>query len=248
MSADDVMKAVDGYCNRLWKALHKLPGAEREEIVREVRSHIVERVEAESKVTEQVLTEILEAVGDPKALASEYKAQAVLRQATHSRSPWVLLRATLHWATTSVVGVVALLAAVIGYGCGTVFFLSGFLKPIFPSRIGLWLAPQRTLCFGYWNGHLSGTALYGISVRPPADFVLGTLGPTDGPVRELLGAWLSPVAVFCGVLCLLGTSLVARWFIAKFKPKSKRCASFPYAVSDSNPDSKHQSGIRQAVI
>jgi len=248
MSADEVMKAVDGCCNCLWKALHKLPGSEREDIVREVRSHIIERVEAEPKVTEQVLNEILRAVGDPKELASEYKAQAVLRQATHSRSPWVLLRATLHWATTSVVGVFALLVAVMGYGCGTVFFLSGFLKPIFPSRIGLWLAPQHTLCFGYWNGHLSGTELYGISVRPPADFVLGTVGPTDGPVRELLGAWLSPVAVLCGVLCFLGTSLVARWFIAKFKPKKKRGASFSYGVSDSNPDSKHQSGIGQPVI
>ena len=247
MPLDDVTNTVDEYCNRLWKALHKLPGSERDEIVREVRGHILERVEAEPKVTEQVLTEILRAVGDPKELASEYKGYAVLRQATHSRSPWVLLRATLRWAATSVVGVMAFLATVIGYGCGTVFFLSAFLKPMFPSRIGLWLAPQHTLCFGYWNGQVSGTVLYGISVRPPA-FVLGTLGPTDGPVRELLGAWLSPVAVFCGVLCFLATSLVARWFIAKFKPKSKRCASFPYAVSDSNPDSKHQSGIRQPVI
>ncbi len=126
--------------------------------------------------------------------------------------------ATLRWAATSVVGVMAFLATVIGYGCGTVFFLSAFLKPMFPSRIGLWLAPQHTLCFGYWNGQVSGTVLYGISVRPPA-FVLGTLGPTDGPVRELLGAWLSPVAVFCGVLCFLATSLVARWFIARFKPR-----------------------------
>ena len=247
MPLDDVMNAVDEYCNRLWKALHKLPGSERDEIVREVRGHILERVEAEPKVTEQVLTEILRAVGDPKELASEYKGYAVLRQATHSRSPWVLLRAMLRWAATSVVGLMAFLATVIGYGCGTVFFLSAFLKPMFPSRIGLWLAPQHTLCFGYWNGQVSGTVLYGISVRPPA-LVLGTLGPTDGPVRELLGAWLSPVAVFCGVLCFLATSLVARWFIAKFKPKSKRCASFPYAVSDSNPDSKHQSGIRQPVI
>ena len=234
MPPDDVTNAVDEYCNRLWKALHKLPGSERDEIVREVRGHILERLDAGPKVTEQVLTEILRAVGDPKELASEYKGYAVLRQATHSRSPWVLLRAMLRWAATSVVGVMAFLATVIGYGCGTVFFLSAFLKPMFPSRIGLWLAPQHTLCFGYWNGQLSGTVLYGISVRPPA-FVLGTLGPTDGPVRELLGAWLSPVGVLCGVLCFLGTSLVARWLIKRFSQNEKWAASFSYAKSSASP-------------
>jgi uncharacterized membrane protein len=166
MPDNDVMDAIDQYCNRLWKALHKVPSPERDEIVREVRGHIFERVEAEPTVTEQVLAEILRAVGDPKELASEYRMQAVLRQATHSRSPWMLLGATLRWAATSVVGVVAFLATVIGHGCATVFFLCAFLKPMFPSRIGLWLASRHTVCFGYWNGHLSGTELYGISVRP----------------------------------------------------------------------------------
>ncbi len=93
MPLDDVTNTVDEYCNRLWKALHKLPGSERDEIVREVRGHILERLDAGPKVTEQVLTEILRAVGDPKELASEYEGYAALRQATHSRSPWVLLRA-----------------------------------------------------------------------------------------------------------------------------------------------------------
>lgn len=114
------------------------------------------------------------------------------------------------------------------YGCGMVFFLCGCLKPIVPSRIGLWLAADHTICFGYWNGHLSGTELYGISVRPPVDFVLGTLGPTEGPVRELLGAWLSSVAVLCGVLCFLATSLIARWFIKRFSQKKKWAASPAY--------------------
>jgi len=230
MPANDVMEAIDQYCNRLWKALHKVPSLDRDEIVRDVRAHILERVEADPRVTEQVLAKILQAVGDPKELASEYRTQTVLRQATYSRSPWALLRATLRWAATSVIGVVAFLSTVIGYGCATVFFLSAFLKPMFPSRFGLWLAPQHTLCFGYWNAH-SGTELYGISVRPPASFVLGTLGPTDGPVRELLGAWLSPVGVLCGVLSFLATSLIARWLIRRFSQNKKWSASLSYAKS-----------------
>jgi uncharacterized membrane protein len=229
MPANDVTGAAEQYCRRLWKALQKVPSPEREEIVREVRSHILERVEAEPKITQEVLAKILQAVGDPKELAAEYRTQAMLRQATRSRSPWVLLRATLRWAAKSLAGFVAFLATAMGYGCAAVFFLCALLRPVFPSRIGLWLAPQRTLSFGYWNGRLSGAELYGISVRPPFSFVLGTLGPTDGPVRELLGVWFIPVGVLCGALSLLATSIVARWLIRKFSRKKRWNASLGYA-------------------
>lgn len=223
MSAKGNLDAVDQYCNRLLKALQQMPAAERNDVVNEVRSHILDRVEAEPKMTDQLLAEILRSVGDPKELAVEYRTQAILRQATRSKSPLVLLRATLRWGARSVIGVVAFFATVIGYGCAAGFLLSAFLKPIIPSRIGLWLAgtSQHTFCFGYWNGQVSQAELYGISVRPPASFVFGTLGPTEGPVRELLGAWLSPVGVLCGVICLLATSLITQWFIKRFSQKKQ---------------------------
>jgi len=205
-----------------------VPSPDRDEIVREVRSHIVEHVQAEPKVTEEVLIEILRAVGDPKELASEYRTQTILRQATRTRLPWVLVRATLRWGATSVAGLVAFLATVVGYGCAAVFLLGALLKPVFPSRIGLWLTPQHMLSFGYWNGRLSGAELYGISVRPPASFVLGTLGPTDGPLRELLGVWFIPVGILCGAFSLLGTSVLARWLIRKFSRSKKWSPSLAY--------------------
>jgi len=179
---------------------------------RNVRSHILERVEAEG----QDVGAILQAVGDPKHLASEYETQALLRHAVKSQSPWVLLRTTRRWAMTGVAGTVAFLVTLVGYGSATVFYLCALLKPLFPSRIGLWLAPQQTLTFGYWNGRLSGTELYGVSVRPPGSLVLGTLGPTDGPVRELLGYWVVPVGVVGGVLLVLATTLVTRWLVVRF--------------------------------
>lgn len=174
------------------------------------------------------LDQSLRAVGDPKELASEYRTQTILRQATRTRVPWVLLRATLRWGATSVAGFVAFLATVVGYGCAAVFLFCALLKPLFPSWIGLWLTPQHMLSFGYWNGRLSGAELYGISVRPPVSFVLGTLGPTDGPVRELLGVWFIPVGILCGALCLLGTSVLARWLIRKFSRRKKWSPSLAY--------------------
>lgn len=231
MPMNNVVEAIDQYCSRLWKALHKVPTPERDEIVREVRSHILERVEAEPNVTEDILAGIFRAVGEPGELASEYRTQAILSRATRSRSPWLLLRATMRWAASSVGGVVAFLATLVGYGCAVVFVVCALLKPVFPSRIGLWLAPEQTLSFGYWNGRLSGTEIYGISVRPPASFALGTLSATDGPVRELLGMWLIPVGVLCGALFFVATTIVARWLIRRFVRRKSWDVSPSYANS-----------------
>lgn len=217
MLPDDIIETIDQYCARLGRALHKAPSFERDEIVEEVRSHILERLEAEAEVSQRTVSDILQAVGDPGELASEYRTQAMLRHAVHSRSPWVLLRATLAWASRGIAGLVAFFATVAGYSCTAVFLLCALLKPLFPSRVGLWLAPQHTLSFGYWNGRLSGAQIYGLSMRPPFDFVLvGTLGPMNGPVHELLGAWLVPIGAFCGTLFFLVTTIFVRWWIAKF--------------------------------
>ena len=237
MLTHDVIESIDEYCKRLWKALHNVPSSERDDLIREVRSHILERVEAEPKVTPEVLTKILRAVGEPKVLAAEYRTQVMLREATRKDAPWVLrpwvlLRATLRWAVTSMAGLIAFVATVIGYGCSAVFLICAVLKPLLPSRIGLWLAPQHTLSLGYWNGRISGSEVYGISVRPPISFVLGTLGATEGPVRELLGNWFIPVSILCGALFFVATSLVARWLIGKFTRKKKKWnASLRYATS-----------------
>jgi uncharacterized membrane protein len=237
VSTNNVTESVDEYCKRLWKALHNLPTPEREDFIREVRSHILERVEAEPEVTADVLTKIFRAVGEPKELASEYRTQAMLREATRSDAqwvlrPWVLLRATLRWGVTSIAGLVAFLVTVIGYGCAVVFYLCALLKPIFPTHIGLWLAAQHTLSLGYWNGRLSGAEVYGMSLRPPISFVLlGTLGPTGGPIRELLGYWIIPIGFLCGALFFLATSMFTRWFIARFNRRKKWTASPSHATS-----------------
>jgi hypothetical protein len=234
---NDVIESIDEYCKRLSTALHRLPTPEREDLIREVRSHILERVEAGPEVTMEALTRILREVGEPKELAAEYRTQAALREATRSEAtwvlrPWMLLRATLSWGLTSVTGLVAFLVTVAGYGCALVFYLCALLKPFYPLRIGLWLAAQRTLSLGYWNGRLTGAEVYGMSVRPPNSFVvLGTLGPLDGPIRELLGNWLIPVSFLFGAVFCLATSFVVRWFITRFRRKKSWSAPLPYAPS-----------------
>jgi len=216
VSGDDALQAVDAYCAALRRALGYLPSAEKDEIVDEVRSHILERVGADPGVRMDVVRGVLQAVGDPQELASEYRTDAALRKAAASRSPWLLLLTTLRWATTGLAGFVAFAVALTGYGSAAIFYLCAFIKPLAPSRIGLWLGPEDTLAFGYWNGRVTGTQVYGICVRPPLSFVLGTLSPTDGAVRELLGPWFVPAGILCGALAIVTTTLWVRWLIRRF--------------------------------
>jgi uncharacterized membrane protein len=218
MSTDRITAAVDRYLARLREGLRHVPAAERDDLVEEVRSHVRERIDAERQATEEVVNGILRAVGDPGELASQYETESMLRRAARSRSPWVMLRSALRWATTGIAGVVALGVTVTGYGCAAVCYLCALLKPLFPARIGLWLRPGHALTLGYWDGRSAGTEVYGISVRPPLSFVLGTLGPTEGPVRELLGPWLFPVAFLCAGLCVVVTTVLMRRLIRRFGP------------------------------
>jgi uncharacterized membrane protein len=220
MRKSDVEARIEKYLSDFRRALIKVPAAEREDILQEIRCHIVERVEAYGEVTELLVNQILDSVGDPKQLASQYKTSAMLRRAVKSRSPWVLLSTTFRWATTGVAGVVALITAVIGYGAATASSLCFLLKPFFPSRVGLWLSPQHTLTLGYWNGKLIDTEIYGFAFRPPFNFVvLGTLPSTKGPVRETLGLWIYPVCFLGALLLLVATTSFTRWFIRKFGPR-----------------------------
>ena len=83
MPTDSEIAVVNQYLARLEKAFGHVPSAERDELVEEVRGHVLERLEAAPHVTEQVVNEILRAVGDPRELAAQHKTEAMLRQAVH---------------------------------------------------------------------------------------------------------------------------------------------------------------------
>lgn len=216
MSADHVDARIDQYLANLRRALSDVAAAERDEMIEEIRCHIVERIEGEGQATAEAINHVLHAVGDPNELASQYKTEAMLRRAAKSRSPWVLLPSTLRWAMTGIVGFVAFAITLTGYGCAAVCYLCALLKPIFPTRIGLWLSPEHTLTLGYWNGRLSGTEVYGISVRPSSVALLGTQSATNGPVREIYGPWFFPASFLCGLLFIIVTTYFTKWFIRKF--------------------------------
>ena len=161
---------------------------DKEEIVSEIRSHIVERLEDTSRPVDQVVEQTLNALGTPELLAARYHTEGLLARAATTLSPLLLLRATMRWAMTGIRGFFAFWVLFVGYFTAAAFYVSAVLKPFFPDTIGLWVGPHG--------------------------FVMGVV-PRGGGDAELLGPWFAPVALACGCLCIIGTTKFVRWMISK---------------------------------
>jgi len=177
---------INQYLTELRVALSGMTIAEREEIVEEIRAHIEER-SMQSAMTE---AEVLRRLGPPGELARDYNNGALLRRASHSRSPWFLLRTSYHWAWTGIHGLAIFFLAFVGYATGAAFFVAALLKPLFPENIGFWVGPD------------------GVIFGMPASRV---------GAKELLGPWFTQVAAVMGIGFLIVTTVAVRSLLRRMK-------------------------------
>lgn len=223
MPSDSTAQTIDRYLETLRKHCARVSPAEADEFVGEIRSHIMDRMSAEDNPTPETLDAILQRVGDPKQLAARLVAQTEIRRAARSMSPWTILRGILRFATKGVAGGVSFLVTAAGYGCAAVCALVIVLKPVLPHRIGLWLGPAHRLTLGYWDGEIQNSQLYGISMsHDPVSFVIGTLGPASGPVRDLAGSHIYVIAALAGGAFFAVATLFGRWVISKLSLRKFR--------------------------
>lgn len=217
MPSDSVAQIVDRYLETLRKHCTRVPSAEADEFVGEIRSHIMDRMSTEDdNPTTETLEAILNRVGDPRELAARLVAQTEMRRAARSMSPWTILRGILRFAMKGIAGAVSFVITAAVYGCAAVCALVIVLKPVLPHRIGLWLGPAHMLTLGYWDGKIVNSQLYGISLRhDPVGFVIGTLGPVSGPVRDLAGSHIYVIAALAGAASFAIATLFGRWVISK---------------------------------
>ena len=185
---------MEYYLGRLGRAAARFPPAEREEIVAEIRSHILERSQIGGVVEAGRVRETLEALGTPEEIAPQYVTNALFERAAGSRSPWVLIRATLHWAALGAKGFGIFAIAIAGYVAAGAFFVCAILKAFFPENIGLWYLPSAGL------------------------FAMGYRGAAEPPMPELLGHWLPPVAMVLGLLTIIWTTHILRALIRRKRP------------------------------
>ncbi len=182
---------IGHYLARLESALHDLPSHQTDDIVREIRAHIVERLET-SPDRQATVERVLASFGDPEDLAERYRTEFMLARAAHSYSPWLLLKTTGRWAMTGIRGFAVFMVAMVGYSMAAGFYLTAMLKPFMPTKVGLWVG------------------------RGSFDF--GVRDSTEG-VHELLGAYYTPVTLVLGILAVIGTTLLLRLLIRAGRSK-----------------------------
>jgi CubicO group peptidase (beta-lactamase class C family) len=179
---------VDSYLRRLRECLPNMSVTDREEIVREISVHIRECAQEPNSSIDGIVKRL----GSAEGLASQYGHDLLIRQASRSISPVLILRATLALAKRGIEGMVLLLGALLGYGLGGGLLLTAILKPIFPRRIGLWIGPG-VINFGFhWPLH-------------------------SDPVHEVFGWWYIPLAFCLGYFFLWLTTYGFRWFLRRSK-------------------------------
>lgn len=126
MSGKENSARVEDYLGRLRRALAGLTSEQAADIVEELRSHILEKVAGQGEGNSAAIEDVLAALGSPEALAAEYMADDLLARAARRRSPFLLLRALLRWASLSAAGVFVFIGCAIGYFLGASFMLCAF--------------------------------------------------------------------------------------------------------------------------
>lgn len=184
---------MESYLARLDAALQRVPAGEREDIVREIRAHILDS--ANGSVDPGTAVErVLRLLGTPEELAGRYSTESLLARASRSFSPWLLLRTCWRWAKLGTKGTLAFLVALFGYSMALSLTVAVFLKPIMPTRVGMWVGPEG------FN--------IGVPSRPEV-------------MHELLGSYFVPVIAVAAFVFAIGTTHALRWMIRRRAPKMR---------------------------
>ncbi len=197
-------KTIDAYLVALRKQLRGPLDDDVEDIVEEIRAHILDKTSG-AAVTDAVAA-TLASLGTPEELASRYRTDDLLQRAQVTRSPFVSLRSLFRWATLSFGGLVVFLVSVVGYSVGGALVIVAALKLMWPRATGFWMefypdGSPKSASGGFGSGYIS---------QPP-------------PGREILGWWLVPIGLVLGGALLFLTFRFGTWSIRKFwRPRARR--------------------------
>ena len=175
MSNDAGMAHLDCYLDQVRRQLGGLPKTEVEEILAELRSHVLDKVDGAP--TPKRVEAAIEALGSPREVARLNLTERVAATLETDRSALRVFGAVGRLARLSVYGFFAFLVSLVGYGAAAAFLLTAIVKPFMPEHAGLWRIPTPDGSYDY------------------------SIGTTDAPKGyELLGWWIIPIGVAVGLL------------------------------------------------
>jgi uncharacterized membrane protein len=173
---------IESYLNTLRVSLGPIAIGDREEIVREIAAHVRDSSEQSGASIETVLKRL----GPAEKLAREYRDGLLIRRASRSFSPVLLLRGALRLATRGISGVFVLFTAMFGYLIGGGLLIVAFAKCFAPGHTGVWVENGRLVS--------AGAIEYGLSPH----------------AHEVLGYWIIPLALTLGSLLFIATTWIIR--------------------------------------
>lgn len=192
---------IRGYLYVLQRSLRSfLPAEVTADAVREVESHIRERLDqVEATPDERTAVErVLAELGPPLRVAQAYSREMTLDEAVTTGRFVPTVRALWNAATTSVVGFLWALFVFVGWTTGVSFLAVSVVKVIFPNNVGVFTRD-------------------GAFVGAGAQFWL-----PPGTVAHPFGYWVIPVAIVLGLLILVGTQRASRrilsWMRSRRQP------------------------------
>ena len=195
MSNDAGMAHLDCYLDQVRRQLGGLPKGEVDEILAELRSHVLDKVDGAP--TPQRVEAAIEALGGPREVARLNLTERVAATLETNRSAWRVFGAIGRLAGLSLYGFFALLVSLFGYAAAAGFLLTAIVKPFMPEHAGLWRIPTPDGSYDY------------------------SIGTTDAPQGyELLGWWIIPIGVAVGLLLAWLT-----WRFGLFSVRRKRRAA-----------------------
>jgi uncharacterized membrane protein len=157
---------VEQYLLELRRALRELDATDVNEVVREIRAHIEERLDSTPMQNTDSVANVLHGLGNPEQIAALYRTELLSQRARRSFSPLLIMRAALRWAAQGTVGLLAFVLGMLGYVLALGFIAAALLKPFIPN-VGVWWNVQGTPLpeqelLGWWLipvGAIAGTLL-----------------------------------------------------------------------------------------
>jgi hypothetical protein len=195
----DSQKAIDDYLVTLRRQLRDLMDEDVREIVEEIHAHLLDKTSGDAS-PEKVAT-ALSALGSPQQLALRYHTDELMQRAQLSRSPQLLARSFVRWATLSLGGMAVFMLSGIGYCIGGIIFVMGLLKLFLPRQAGLNI------------------------VRDAHNYSVG-FGASSGPHagHDPIGLWLIPICLVLGSGILFATFRMGIWTL-RFFSRPRRVAA-----------------------
>lgn len=185
---------IEVYFSELERKMADLPAGDRQEFSRELRAHVLDRLEQVTVASEADCRSVLKALGSPEEIARQYRLERIMKRSPWRISPLAILRTTLRWALTGFQGFAVFMVAFTGYAFALVFYLGALLKPFFPKNVGFHLSPQG----------------FTLAVWPIPQGVF------------LLDAYFIPICIVVGYLFTLGTTVLIRALVRRVRSLKQR--------------------------